>query len=72
MATMPRSLIVAAALAGLAFTGAAWAAQIVVSNYGVAANGMPYAVAMEKGFFKDEGADVSGILSSSRRKPVTQ
>jgi NitT/TauT family transport system substrate-binding protein len=65
MATMPRSLIVAAAFAGLAFTGAARAAQIVVSNYGVAANGMPYAVAMEKGFFKEEGADVSGILSSS-------
>lgn len=41
------------------------AEQIVVSNYGVAANGMPYAIAMEKGFFQQEGADVSGILSSS-------
>jgi NitT/TauT family transport system substrate-binding protein len=41
------------------------AEQIVVSNYGVAANGMPYAVALEKGFFKAEGADVSGILSSA-------
>ncbi len=41
------------------------AEQIVVSNYGVAANGMPYAVAMEKGFFQQEGADISGILSSS-------
>ncbi len=41
------------------------AEQIVVSNYGVAANGMPYAVAMAKGFFKEEGADVSGILSSA-------
>jgi NitT/TauT family transport system substrate-binding protein len=41
------------------------AEQIVVSNYGVAANGMPYAVAVEKGFFKAEGADVSGILSSA-------
>jgi NitT/TauT family transport system substrate-binding protein len=40
------------------------AEQIVVSNYGVAANGMPYAIAMAKGFFKEEGADVSGILSS--------
>ena len=38
--------------------------QIVVTNYGVAANGVPYAVAMEKGFFKQEGADISGILSS--------
>jgi NitT/TauT family transport system substrate-binding protein len=41
------------------------AEQIVVSNYGVAANGMPYAIAMEKGFFKEAGADISGILSSS-------
>jgi len=41
------------------------AEQIVVSNYGIAANGMPYAVAMAKGFFKEEGADVSGILSSA-------
>jgi NitT/TauT family transport system substrate-binding protein len=41
------------------------AEQIVVSNFGVAANGMPYAIAMDKGFFKAEGADVSGILSSS-------
>lgn len=50
-------------LAGLpsAFAGE----QIVVSNYGVAANGMPYAIAMEKGFFQQEGADISGILSSS-------
>ena len=41
------------------------AEQIVVSNYGIAANGMPYAIAMEKGFFKEEGADVSGVLSSN-------
>src|SRR5258708_33683122 len=38
-------------------------ADRVVSNYGIAANGMPYAIAMEKGFFKEEGADVTGILS---------
>jgi NitT/TauT family transport system substrate-binding protein len=40
------------------------AEEIVVSNYGVAANGMPYAVAMAKGFFKQNGADVTGILTS--------
>ena len=38
------------------------AEQIVVSDFGVAANGMPYAIAMEKGFFKAEGADVGGVL----------
>jgi NitT/TauT family transport system substrate-binding protein len=50
--------------AGLGVFGAASAEQIVVSNYGIAANGMPYAVALAKGFFKQAGADVSGILSS--------
>jgi NitT/TauT family transport system substrate-binding protein len=43
---------------------AASAEEIVVSNYGVTTNGMPYAVAMAKGFFKQQGADVTGILSS--------
>jgi NitT/TauT family transport system substrate-binding protein len=63
--TMRRRLILAAAFAGLTLAGAARAEQIVVSNYGIAANGMPYAIAMEKGFFKQQGADVSGILSSN-------
>jgi NitT/TauT family transport system substrate-binding protein len=53
------------AIAGVALTSAAQAEEIVVSNYGVAANGMPYAVAMEKGFFKDEGANVTGIITSA-------
>ena len=55
-----------AALAALAFAMplAANAEEIVVSNYGVTTNGMPYAVAMAKGFFKQQGADVTGILSS--------
>ncbi|HTC06946.1 MAG TPA: ABC transporter substrate-binding protein [Xanthobacteraceae bacterium] len=57
--------IVALALAALLPLRAMAAEQIVVSNFGVAANGMPYAIAMEKGFFKAEGADVSGILSSA-------
>ena len=55
----------AVAVAGITLAGTAKAEQIVVSNYGVAANGMPFAVAMEKGFFKEEGADVTGILSSA-------
>jgi NitT/TauT family transport system substrate-binding protein len=63
--TMRRSLVLAAAFAGLTLAGAARAEQIVVSNYGIAANGMPYAIAIEKGFFKQQGADVSGILSSN-------
>ncbi|HEY2184921.1 MAG TPA: hypothetical protein VGH39_07995, partial [Xanthobacteraceae bacterium] len=42
----------------------ACAEDIVVGNFGVAANGMPYAVALDKGFFKAEGANVTGIISS--------
>jgi NitT/TauT family transport system substrate-binding protein len=56
---------IAAAAALLALIAApAHAEQIVVSNFGVSANGMPYGVARAKGFFKEEGADVTGILTS--------
>jgi NitT/TauT family transport system substrate-binding protein len=48
----------------VAATARAGAEQIVVSNYGVTTNGMPFAVAMEKGFFKEFKADVDGVLSS--------
>ena len=65
MRTKRRSLIAAAVIAAMSFMSGARAGQIVVSNYGIAANGMPYAVAMEKGFFKQEGAEVTGILSSN-------
>jgi len=39
--------------------------EIVVTNFGVSANGMPFAVALEKGLFKAEGIDVKGILTSA-------
>ena len=65
MMRMRRGLTFGAAFAALIFTGDVRAEQIVVSNYGIAANGMPYAIAMEKSFFKEEGADVTGILSSN-------
>lgn len=57
-----------AALAGLALlvlAPAAQAEQIAVGNYGVAANGMPFAVAKLKGYFKEEGIDVTGIITSA-------
>ena len=43
---------------------AALAEQIVVSNYAVTTNGMPFAVAMEKGYFKEFKVQVDGILTS--------
>jgi NitT/TauT family transport system substrate-binding protein len=48
----------------LAFFSAARAEQIVVSNYAVTTNGMPFAVAMEKGYFKEFKVNVEGILTS--------
>lgn len=39
--------------------------QIAVGNFGVSANGMPFAVALDKGFFKAEGITVDGIITSA-------
>jgi len=43
----------------------AQAEKIAVGNFGVSANGMPYAVALDKGFFKAEGIQVDGIITSA-------
>jgi NitT/TauT family transport system substrate-binding protein len=56
--------IVAAWLAGF-LSAAALAEEIVVSNYAVSANGMPFGVAMAKGYFKDEGLNITGLISSA-------
>jgi NitT/TauT family transport system substrate-binding protein len=50
---------------GTALVPSAQAQQIAVGNFGVSANGMPYAVAMDKGYFKEEGANVTGIITSA-------
>jgi NitT/TauT family transport system substrate-binding protein len=57
------TLLFAVALAAL--LPIAHAEEIVVSNYAVSANGMPFAIAMEKGYFKDEGVNVTGIITSA-------
>ncbi|HSS69047.1 MAG TPA: ABC transporter substrate-binding protein [Casimicrobiaceae bacterium] len=63
----PLVLFVRTLLAGLvASIGvAAGAEEIVVSNYAVSANGMPFGVAMAKGYFKDEGLNITGLISSA-------
>ena len=62
-----RTVATALAVLAAAFVAgvSAQAEEIVASNYGVTVNGMPYAVAKAQGYFKQEGADVTGILSSS-------
>ena len=44
--------------------GSAMAENIAVGNYGSSANGMPFAVALAKGYFQEEGANVTGIVAS--------
>jgi NitT/TauT family transport system substrate-binding protein len=39
--------------------------EIAVGNYGVSANGMPFGVALVKGYFKEEGINVTGLISSA-------
>jgi NitT/TauT family transport system substrate-binding protein len=50
--------------AGAVFASAR-AEEIAVGNYGVSANGMPFAVALEKGYFKEEGLNITGIITSA-------
>ena len=61
-----RTAIRALALAGFAAlsTVAARAQDIVVTHYGSLLYGTPYAVALEKGYFKQSGIDITGILTS--------
>src|SRR5512141_2447346 len=40
------------------------AEDIGAANFGAAANGMPWAVALEKGFFKEAGVDITGVIRS--------
>jgi NitT/TauT family transport system substrate-binding protein len=49
---------------GAAMLGPTGAEEIAVGNYGIAANGMPFAVALEKKLYQQEGANVTGIISS--------
>ena len=62
-----RAIFALTLMAGLVDWGGKQAAaeEIVVTNYGVTVNGMPFAVAKALGYFEEEGADVTGILSSS-------
>jgi NitT/TauT family transport system substrate-binding protein len=41
------------------------AETITIMHWGAAFFGAPYAVAMDKGFFKQRGVDISGVLTSS-------
>src|SRR5262249_24798079 len=40
------------------------AEEIAVGNYASSANGMPFGVALAKGYFQEEGANVTGLIAS--------
>ena len=48
-----------------AAVNAAHADEIVVTSWGANLNSVPYAVGMEKGFFKDAGIDINSVLTTS-------
>jgi NitT/TauT family transport system substrate-binding protein len=62
MTTLLRRL--ALAIVCLLAAGAARAETITVTHWGAAFYGAPYAVAMAKGFFKQHGVDITGVLTS--------
>jgi len=63
LANLTRRFNVLALLLAL-FSGSALAEQISVTHWGVLLYGAPYAVAMERGYFRQAGIDISGIFSS--------
>jgi NitT/TauT family transport system substrate-binding protein len=68
LAKLGRSACVAIGLsvaaAGLTATETR-SAEITVTHWGVLMYGAPYAVAIDKGFFAEEGVDVTGVLTSA-------
>src|SRR5262245_44065665 len=59
-----RSIIGATALA-LAWAWPANAADLLVTQYKNDPSGAPYGIALEKGFFKKHGIDITGIISGA-------
>src|SRR5262245_41180604 len=58
-----QSLVIGMLVAG--FATLVSGEEIAVGNYGVSANGMPFGVALAKGYFKDEGLNITGLISSA-------
>ena len=55
---------VASACAAFAISAAASAVNLTVTHFGTGMYGAPFAVAREKGFFKEGGIDVTGFITS--------
>jgi NitT/TauT family transport system substrate-binding protein len=62
--SLTRLLFFGAMTAVAAFATQSRAETITVTHWGSAFYGAPYAVAMEKGFFKNHGVNITGVLTS--------
>jgi len=61
----PRALLaLGAACVALAAPVSSRAAEVVVSHYAELMYGVPWAIALDQGFFKKRGVDITGFLSS--------
>ncbi len=61
-----RLLFFSAALALFSATGIrAQADKLIVTHYAGALNGLPYTIALEKGYFKDAGVNITGIIGGA-------
>lgn len=59
-----RSVCLLSLVAAFACGTSAQAAPLTVTHWGDGMYGVPFAVAMEKGFFKEAGVDVTGFITS--------
>jgi NitT/TauT family transport system substrate-binding protein len=59
-----RVVLLAAAMLAPFGLGSAQAEQVTVTHWGVLMYGAPYAVAIEKGFYKEAGLNIDGVLTS--------
>src|SRR3569832_861517 len=62
MSILYRLLLLAVVLAAPV---AARAEQVTVTHWGVLLYGAPYAVAIDKGYYKDAGLDIDGVITSA-------
>jgi NitT/TauT family transport system substrate-binding protein len=67
MTTAPvtrRAMLTSGAALTVSLAPGARAEELVVSNYAAGSNGFPFAIALDRGMFKAEGLDITGIMSS--------
>ncbi|MDB5367556.1 MAG: Nitrate transporter substrate-binding protein [Rhodospirillales bacterium] len=60
-----RRLFSLVAVGTFAVTASANAVELAITHFGVGLYGVPYAIAKQKGWFKDSGIDVTGFLTSA-------